>query len=475
MRASFCVLILCLFTAPLWAQTETDTEKLRPKLITGQVVDQHGKAVDGASVKALISTYIRSTQKYDELANVTLTTDEKGEFSFEVKKSPPENSMVFLNATVGSKIHFRRDFHFGDDKLWKETVELGSLKITKGVRVTGQLASPDAGAELQNPAVSLTAKVDNSYFNQFINCDADGRFDGVVPAGCKLKVSISSENFAFSELERKIDAPKIAGDRDIPEFDLGELRLKQGVSVVGSAKLKDGRPASGIVIGIVERKDREGQDEVLHVSSAKTDSKGNFQLPPHVGKCTIYALKLCRSRAVVDGQEQMLKSDREVPFYDPVELDLDDKGPELTIEMVEADTVTITGTVIDAKGNPMAEQPVTYSWVTRFGVIEQDRTKTDEDGQYSFPFGKGRKLSMRLFNQKIANSGYEFFLSKRAAFVFEDLVLGESSGIDDFAFNAIDQDLAGLDWEVRKTGPRGGTSLMERAGDFGEWMLFGDQ
>ena len=148
----------------------------------------------------------------------------------------------------------------------------------------------------------------------------------------------------------------------------------------------------------------------------------------------------------------MLKSDGEVPFYDPVELDLDDRGPELTIEMVEADTVTITGTVIDAKGNPMAEQPVTYSWVTRFGVIEQDRTKTDEDGQYSFPFGKGRKLSMSLSNQKIAKSGCEFFLSKRAAFVFEDLVLGESSGIDDFAFNAIDQDLAGLDWEVRRPG-----------------------
>ena len=262
--------MLCLYCVPLWAQTESETERLPPRTITGKVVDQDGKSVDAAIVKIRLTTRSESSQKSDELSKVTLTTDDQGEFSFEIKKSPPKNAKLFLYGTVGSKIHFRQDFRFDDEMLWQETVELGSLKITKGVRVTGQLVSPDAGVELLHPAVSVMAKTNGPFFYQDIKCDADGRFELVVPAGCNLKVSMASENFAFSALEQKIEAIKTAGDRDIPEVDLGKLRLNQGVSVVGSAKLKDGSPASGIVIGIVERKDRKGTDEVLHISSAKT-------------------------------------------------------------------------------------------------------------------------------------------------------------------------------------------------------------
>ena len=51
----------------------------------------------------------------------------------------------------------------------------------------------------------------------------------------------------------------------------------------------------------------------------------------------------------------------------------------------------------------------------------------------------------------------------------------DSSVFDEFGFDGLDQDVAGLDWEVRKVGPRGDPSLMERAGKIGEWMLYGDQ
>ena len=253
------------------------------------------------------------------------------------------------------------------------------------------------------------------------------------------------------------------------------MQLKHGVSVVGTAKLKDGSPAKGIVIGIVEGVEIEGHDDAEHVSAAKTDSQGKFRLPPHLGRCTLFALEACRSRAVENGDTKMLESDGEVPFFDPVDIDLDGKRGELEVEMVEVGPITIAGTIRDSKGNPLAGQPVIYSWVSRFGVLNQKQTNTDADGQYSFLFGKGRKLEMRLYDREIINSGHEFFVTKQAVFTWGDLFKERSSRlIRDLEFNAIDVNVTGLDWEVRQTGPRGGPSLFDRAQEAAEWFLFGD-
>ena len=99
MRVSFCILMLCLYCVPLWAQTETRTEKLTPKTITGKVVDQDDEPVDAAIVKIWLSTLNNSAQRYEKLSIITLTTDNQGEFGFEVKKAPAKNSKLLLNVT----------------------------------------------------------------------------------------------------------------------------------------------------------------------------------------------------------------------------------------------------------------------------------------------------------------------------------------------------------------------------------------
>ncbi|QEG21831.1 hypothetical protein [Mariniblastus fucicola] len=476
-----CFLVHVLFGSLLIAQTENPpdepAEKQPPALIKGKIVDQDGAEVAGASVFLSMTAMSDSGNDWIKMFAVNVTADDNGEFEFEVQDSPPENWELYLDVAVHSKVHYIKQFRFFDDKLWQQTVDLESLAISTGVRVVGQLADPEGGVDLDGPVINIQARLpDGHLFYRYLNCDAEGKFDCVVPADSKLVLSIGAQNFACSKSKHHVTASELDDGERIPKFDLGKLRLKRGVSVVGTAKRLDGSPAAGIVIGIIEGDERSGEDSAEHVSSAKTDADGNFRLPPHLGKCTLLALQACRSRAVANGDTKMLESDGEVPYFNPVDVDLEGKGPEVTVKMVEAGAITISGTVFDVKGKPMVGQPVIYSWVTRFGVLNQEKTKTDVDGKYSFPFGKGRKLSMRLYNDELTNNGFDFFITKDAAFILEDLFPTQPSGlVDDLEFNEIEDDVDGLDWKVRSTGPRGGPSLFDRAADILSWWLYGDQ
>lgn len=436
-------------------QVEEPVQKHAPTLIKGKVVDQDGAAVEGAVVGIKLTAFDGASRDWTDLLDQKLTSDENGEFRIPVEKSVAEKVDLYLNWSIGSEVHFRRNFHSNGDKLWREIVELGPLTITKGVRVTGQLISPDSDVELRDPVVNFVATTPGiSTFYRSGNCDDEGRFSCVVPDGCKLKIATAAGNFAFSESEHKIEAPAGGGADEIPHVDLGELPLKRGVSVVGSATLRNGRPASGIVVAIVEGNEKG----LLHISSAKTDSKGKFELPPHLGKCRIYVLKSCRTRSVKNGETETLKSDGDVPFFDPVDLDLDGKGPELTVDLEETESLTVSGFIYDAKGKPLAGQSVGYGWGSQDGdygmegALEMDYVKTNAKGKYEFQFGKGRMLYLQMSNPDLSNAGYEFFVTKKTAFVCSDLFSNASpKKLDDIEFNKIVQDVADLNWEVRQT------------------------
>jgi len=476
MRSVFvCVLLFFSFAGALLAQEKTvvETKKLRPALIKGTVVDQDDEPVESAKVNLLITT-IDEDRNWKELLNQTISTDEKGEFQIELSKTPAKGAQMYLNLTVGSKVHFRRDFHFDDERLWTENVDLGSLKISRGVRVKGQLVSPDPGLEIQGPVVNFAAATGGSFYHSD-SCDDEGRFACVVPAGCKLKLSIAAENFAFSDSVHEIEAIG-TGDKDkdeMADLDLGQLKLRHGVSVVGTAKRVDGSPAAGIVIGIVEREFKDGYEDIGNVSSAKTDADGNFRLPPHLGSCRLYVLKSCRNRTVVNGETQPLESDGKVPFFTPVDIELDDKAPELNVELKEVESATISGTIYDAKGAPLVGQQIGIGWgssggdIGMEGAIEMDYIKTDDEGKYSFEFGTDRMLYLRLYDEDVSNNGLDFFMTKKASFVLGDFFTsGSSRAIDDLEFKPIDRNIEGLDFQVLPADSE--SSLLKRAID---WML----
>lgn len=473
---SVCVVWAFLFFCPqlVSAQEQVQSEekqKQAPAVIKGKIVGQDGAAVEGAVVKFVLTSFDRSNRDWETLLDSKLTTGENGEFQLLVKNTPAEDSERHLNLSVSSEIHFRRDFHFDNDKLWRESVDLGSLKISKGVRVTGQLVSPDSRIEVQEPVVNFVGTADNSNFYLSDNCDDEGKFSCLVPAGAKLELQIAANNFAYSDLEHEIKAPVGNSDAEIPEVDLGKLKLKKGVSVVGSATLRNGRPASGVVVAIVER----GSNDLLHVSSVKTDARGDFELPPHLGKCKLYVLETCRTRSIKNGESEVLKSDGVVPFFNPVDIDLDGKGSEFTVDLKEAESLTISGTIFDAKGKPLAGQSVGYGWGSADGdfgmegAIEMSYAKTNAKGEYSFQFGKGRRLFVQISNPDLWNDGFEFFVTRKTSFVCSDLFqTGSSRRLDEIKFNPIVQDATELNWEVQRTRSR---STLQRAGQMVDWLF----
>ena len=205
-----CVWFFLLSCCSLLAQaqrekkSEEKPEEQAPTLLKGKVVDQDDVPVVGANVKLTINTHIDSTNEWGVLLDDSVVTDEQGEFEVSIKKSPPKNSELHLGLYANSKIHFAQYFGFDDERLWQKDVDLGAIKISTGVRVIGQLVSPDSSIELEGPTISVSAyDPSDTFFYQYLNCDDEGRFVCVVPAGCKLNLSIGAKNFACSRSTHK--------------------------------------------------------------------------------------------------------------------------------------------------------------------------------------------------------------------------------------------------------------------------------
>ena len=186
-------------------------------------------------------------------------------------------------------------------------------------------------------------------------------------------------------------------------------------------------------------------------------------------------LEACRTRSVKNGGTETLKSDGVVPFFDPVDIDLDGKGSDFTVDLKEAESLTISGTISDAKGKPLAGQSVGYGWGSADGdfgmegAIEMSYAKTNAKGEYSFQFGKGRRLFVQISNPDLWNDGFEFFVTKKTAFVCSDLFqTGSSRRLDEIEFNPIVKNATELNWEVQQTRSR---STLKRAGQVVDWLF----
>lgn len=454
------IFALCLFSSSIVAQTDTPPEKISPKSIVGTIVDEKESPVVAASVQITLASWDEEFDKRIVHLKKLVETDKEGRFQLDVKEAVPKDRVLFCNVLTGTKLHFKQSFDFQGEEVWKEKVDVGSLKLFRGVRVKGRLVGPGGATELDTPTVSLwvedylTEGAHPSFYRD-INCDEDGTFECLVPNQCSLRMVLGSYDFAQSKVSKNIEAAAATDPHAIPVLDLGSMPLKQGVSVSGKATLKDGSPAKGVVVLIAEREDGADEttepmrhidtSELKHLSTVKTDEKGDFELPPHLGKCTVYVLNLGRGRRVVDGEQEIFRSDSDVPFFEPAELDLNGKGPKINLTLREAETVEISGTVFDAKGKPVPNAKFQYSWISRFGPIDLKRLSTDAKGQYKIQMGKG----FTPYIDPVVHGQLTAFVTAETIEDYPKLVHGGVSGRKaDPDFNPVTENVDHLNWEL---------------------------
>ncbi len=452
------------------------TETITPKRITGQVVNEQGQPIVGAKVQARLSSISKSNRsQWTTLAQTELETGGDGSFTLNIDQQAPKDHELNFHAFIESENCFQKRFYRHGDFFVDENIQLKPIKLTRGIRIKGRVVSPASATEQpENAYVTVLAEylVDehsDSPYEQ-VTCDDMGRFDYVVPANCELSLDARATNFGSSSVEHKIEPVNVTGNTEIEECELGNIELKQGVSVFGTAKRRDGLPAAGVVIGIVEGDVTNPSD----VSSSKTDAQGHFRLPPHIGKCTLLSLKECRTRKIVGAFQGGLKSDAGFPLFDSVEVNLDgSKGPELEVQLVEAETIVYAGVVQNEEGHPVSGITVLVGWYGDSGLLEVGYQQTNENGKYLSRVPKGRVPWISIHDQRRNQEWFQPFLARSTLNVHADLF--ENPGIkvcDDLKFKPATANVSDLDWVM--TLHRSQRPALRRIKDFARWWFLGE-
>ena len=242
----------------------------------------------------------------------------------------------------------------------------------------GKVVLPDGHADedLVEPKIYVMKKMSslnpdwNNMFQSHGNVSEDGSFEMTVPENCKLTVTAYSANAASKSMEVKIPKSEALGQ----EEDLGEIKLKPGVSVSGIVLDKDGQPVEGQIVQS-QQTVRTSYMAFTVDGYAKSDSEGKFQLPPREGACDITLVE----RATIDGKE--VKVEGEVLMAKPDKLTLKKGVAPKELEIREGRTWKIHG-VISYEG----EKPnLNYS----SGSGHQKTVELDSDGRFEFEVVEG--------------------------------------------------------------------------------------
>ena len=295
------------------------------------MVDEKGHPIKGATVRARVSSHTKRWEQSKILSRQDLVTDENGEFEFELSEAAKPGHEITFVAEVSNEYCFEKLFsEYGLEKSGKQ-LELAPYKLTRGIRVKGRIVAPGQGNEKPD-GIMLSASAsyqntddDKDHIYQYFECDKEGFFAGVVPENCQLKLDASAKNYASSSVKHQLKSRSILNQDQIEERDLGEIKLNTGTSVFGVARHRDGRPAVGVVLGMIEG---DAPNNPTDVSAAKTDSKGRFRFFPHSGKCMILALKQCRTRETYGPLQGGLTSDPGFPLIGPHYLNLNGKNSQ---------------------------------------------------------------------------------------------------------------------------------------------------
>ena len=458
MKLAFYFLVVGLFAFPGFSPAQEESPDTTPKTIAGLVHNQNDEIVAKAEVQVSLSSSAANSTEAVEHGNWKTTTDAEGKFQIDVKQDIPKGNSLRLSVWVGAEEHYTKHFFVNNDQLRKESVSLDPFKLSRGVLLTGRVIAPAGQPKAKTTSIelfrkrNLASKVPSGTFYEKIKCDADGKFEIIAPNKAVFVLTARAANYRSATSVRTVEAPESSDDDELPKAELGDFQLRQGTAINGTATLKNGKPAAGVVMVAYQHIPEGVKHGPRLLSVVKTDRDGKFQMPPHGGKCSLFSLKECRSVEIGDGKDKILKTDGELPLFGSVEIDLEGKPAEFEVNLKEVDSVSLSGVVRDGYGNPVPGVVAEFGWETEFGKLIPGFLKTDRDGKYEVTLASGDTPVFVWHNHDVDGTLCNAVIPTKVAKSLPELFVNGNKGIlKEPKFHAINSDVAKLDWSMLDT------------------------
>lgn len=310
----------------------------------GTVVDSSGQPISGAKVSIELIDLSRSKSDAKRIIREwELTSDQLGEFA------ATGGTIGELGPEVELRVKTRAAGYCWSSRGWTLTDKeratgKWSLRTTLWVakKVTGRVVDP-AGMPIAGTidAAGCHEDPNDNWWLSGTQVAADGRFEILIPEMMLTELLVKADGHAPG---------RIAIERDTT--DVGDVRLQRGTRVSGRLVDRNDLAVPGVVINMqsIDTGRLEGLSFPAR-RSVRTDAEGRFVLPPMSGECTIWAVSTART--IERGGRELNGS--VVPPVIPIVLTLPADGPvtEMTVELKEAETVTISGTARFEDGVPV--------------------------------------------------------------------------------------------------------------------------
>ena len=422
---------------------ETDVDKSAlPDFLTGKVLDQHKKPIANAKVELQLVASVGRSHGFHESETTTLKvvqTDEHGEYKLEtrgLKVSDPKRTLIrgyitklkFLDANV----------YFS---LRKGNPELRDTILYEGRKISGRIVAPGGETNaVANPTVQVIAddfsKGNYGMFqwsSRMIKCEPNGEFEVWVPKLGRVEIEATSLNYAGV---RTYVAPT--------DSELGEIKLVTGTSYYGVVRKRDGTPVAGAIVCLAGARRTDLSKPQTHVFSptrfaVKTDQKGKYQLPPYSGDFRIHVSH--QGKAI--GSDELLTSKiKPVILPKLIKATTDEK---VELDLIEATTSKISGTILWKDGTPAANVQVRAYVMTGGSSIDVGEVFTDSAGAYQVDFPietpegqAGLMVIGAIDEDRVSNVAYvkpkEEYLNHRCQGV---------------TFKSVATNISDVDWELR--------------------------
>lgn len=371
------------------AESQNDSRKRLPSAVVGQITDDNDEPLAGVTVR--LNQIEKDPHHFTSSVNRNRwqgKTDVAGKFRIEIPEEQRTVSKMFssLPADAEKEGFVRAALRFNWSKVLK-TGDIGTHKIMPGRLLTGRLIEPpEVGFRPPGKGVIKFSGQQSpgrpGWFSYDVVCDPDGSFKTYVPRCGKLNYVAAADNFA--PVRGELPAPS---DLKAPQ-EIGDVVLRRGSSVFGKLLDEAGKPMAGMIVQLEEHApERNGFPHhtiVMPVSSSvKTGPDGYFQLPPHSGKCSLYLVSVGSTRS--KGLRGDLVSEQKPPVVKPVEMDLNDSGVSVNVNLRPAQTITISGAFKWDDGQPA--EGIEIRGMLSVGSSSQPCSVaiTNESGEYQLP------------------------------------------------------------------------------------------
>lgn len=431
--------------------------------ITGEVVDSNGKPVENFNVTIRVYDYADNFSRSPKIVKTWEGDFKSGKFEFDVAVPIAINNGVYVSRTITAPGYIELsnpNSPTGFIQLRTFEGDFKKIKLNRGVKIRGKIVLPAnlAEAKLRSPKLLVQKKANglmpnfNRMFQQYVGVSDDGTFEAMVPENCKLTLTAFADNAATTR--HPITIPK--SDSKDDEQDIGEIKLKEGVSVSGIVLNRQGEPIAGQVVQIrqSELSNRVMLSYIL--GHAVSDADGKFKLPPREGKCQISVVP----EGTIDGKQIKVKGEHLI--VKPMSLTLGTDKPAKEIELKECEMLRVHGVVSFTGIKP----------TIRIGIPSQGQKSVlvKEDGSFEAQVPAESAASLIIFRYD-GTAHYEGKLSSESIAKFGQQFAGSAGEAKTvFQLKELMSDLGPLEFEMvqRIVDDR---SFTERMFD---WMVYGD-